>query len=277
MNEIKIRWRNIVVFCTLAYALFWIPFFGALGEQTKGEGGTWGTFFGVLGPFSPLLAAVLVRLMFREGFKDAQLGWRVKWHYWLLAILLPMFWNGVQDALQLAFGYAVIEWEHFLEGLYRVPINLFGGMIIFVGEEFGWRSYLLQKLRPLGRVKALFISGVIWSLWHTPLVTIPNANYGEQMSVTGSLLSLTIFVLAGFIFGWLYFESGSVWPCVLMHSYNNLVGLKLFSEAWRMETEPSLLTNALMALGPIFLVWLVIYLRKGYEEKSLPPDRLASA
>lgn len=269
MNESKIKWRNIIVFCILAYALFWIPFFGAMSkEQASGEGGIWGTIFGILGPFSPLIAALFVRLVFREGFKDAHLGLRVKWQYWLIALLLPFFWNGVQDGLQLMLGYAVMDWEHFLEGLYRVPINLFGGIFIFIGEEFGWRSYLLEKLRPLGRRKALLISGLIWSLWHTPLVAIPNPNYGEQINLAGTILALGIFVFAGFIFGWLYLESGSVWPCVLMHSYNNLVGLKLFSEAWQMKTEPSLMVNTLMAIVPIFIVWLILYFLKGYEENA---------
>ena len=161
-----------------------------------------------------------------------------------------------------------MNWAHFGEGLYRVPINLFGGIIIFIGEEFGWRSYLLEKLRPLGRRKSLLISGAIWSLWHIPLVVLPNVQYGEQMSLWGTILALGIFVFLGFIFGWLYLESGSVWPCVLMHSYNNLIGLKLFSEAWRMETEPSLLQNTLIAIVPIIIVWLILYLRKSFDETA---------
>lgn len=266
MVENRVKWRNIIVFCTLAYAIFWIPFFGTLSEgQQNGDGGVWKTVFGILGPFSPLIAAVLVRLAFREGFRDARLGFRVKWRYWALAILLPFFWNGVQDGLQLMFGYAAMDWSHIAEGLYRVPINLFGGMLIFIGEEFGWRSYLLERLRPLGRMRALLISGVIWSLWHVPLVSIPNANYGEQIDFSGTVLTLGVFVFAGFIFGWLYLESGSVWPCVLMHSYNNLVTLRLFTEAWQSKTEPSLSANALMALGPIVIVWVILYMRKGFH------------
>jgi membrane protease YdiL (CAAX protease family) len=274
MEKNKVSWRNVVAYCVLAYGLFWIPFFGTTySEQIAGEAGIWGVVFGVLGPFSPLLAALIVRLVIaREDFKDTHLGLKVKWQYWAIAIILPFFWNGVQDTLQLVFGFAVMNWDHFLEGLYRVPINLFGGVLIFIGEEFGWRSYLLEKLRPIGRWKALLISGVIWSFWHTPLVMIPNANYGEKLDLLGAISALSIFVLAGFIFGWLYLESGSVWPCVLMHSYNNLIGLKLFSEAWHMNTEPSLLQNTLMAIVPIFVVWLILYFRKGYEDD--PADSL---
>lgn len=126
-------------------------------------------------------------------------------------------------------------------------------------------------------MKALLFSGVIWSLWHTPLVTIPNASYGEQINLPGTILALGIFIFAGFIFGRLYLESGSVWRCLLMHSYNNLVGLKLFSEAWRMETEPSLLVYTLIAIVPIFVIWLILYLRKEFDQKAVLAANLSSA
>lgn len=271
MNSRSILWRHVIIFCVLAFALLWIPFLGmtlASGEGDKS--GIFGIAFGILGPYSPLIAAIVMRtIIAREGFRDAHLGVRgVPARYWLLALLLPFFWNGMQDALQVLLGFAELDWTELPSGLYRVPINLFGGLIIFIGEEFGWRSYLLEKLRPLGRWNALLLSGVVWSLWHTPLVIIPNTSYGQQMSVAGTVLALLIFALMGFIFGWLYLESKSVWPCVLMHSYNNLINLKLFSEAWTVKAEPTLLQNSLMAIGPMLLIWLILYCKRGFTGEA---------
>lgn len=266
-----VPWRHIIIYCALAYALLWIPFFGATVAGRGGsEPGAWSSVLGIMGPYSPLIAALIVRVLIsKEAFRDAHLGIRrTRWHFWLLAILLPFFWNGVQDALQVLFGFATVDWARTGGGLYRVPINLFGGLLIFVGEEFGWRSYLLEKLRPLERWKALMLSGVIWSLWHAPLVILPGDIYTRQVDLPGAGLALFIFVLMGFIFGWLYLESNSVWPCVLMHSYNNLIAMKLFREAWSVNTEPTLVQNGLMAIGPVLLVWLVLYWKGGFRSRS---------
>ncbi len=45
-------------------------------------------------------------------------------------------------------------------------LNLIGTF----GEEFGWTGYLLPSLLPLGRWRAVGIYGVIWGLWHAPII-----------------------------------------------------------------------------------------------------------
>ena len=274
MSGKGVVWRNVVVYCVLAYALLWIPFFGAtLAREGGNASNVWQRILGVMGPYSPLLAAVLTRTVIaREGFHDARLGVRAtRWHFWLIALLLPFLWNGVQDALQLLFGFAEMDWAKMGSGLYRVPINLFGGLAIFIGEEFGWRSYLLEKLRPLGRWNSFLLSGAIWSLWHAPLLIVPSSIYARQLDLPGAGVALLVFVLMWFIFGWPYVESNSVWPCVLMHSFNNLISLKLFHEAWSVKTEPTLLQNTLMAAGPIAVVWLVLYWRRSFGKENGRP------
>jgi len=268
-----VEWRKILLFCLLAFALFWIPFFGTVlsgggASASGGSGRFWPTLFGIIGPCSPLIAAVLMRVLIaREGFRDAHLGVRgVAARWWVLAVLFPFFWNGVQDAAQVGLGYMDVDWSQLWHGLYRLPINLLGGVLIFIGEEFGWRSYLVEKLRPLGRWNVLVVSGFVWAAWHLPMLLVPNATYGQQLNPVGAVYAFSIFMMMGFIFGWLYLRSGSVWPCVLMHSYNNLIGLELFREAVTVRLEPTLLQKSMVAFFPIAIVWVVLYAKRQFKD-----------
>lgn len=86
-------------------------------------------------------------------------------------------------------------------------LNPLQNLLLGFGEEFGWRGYFLQKLLPQGLVYALVVNGVVWGLWHTPLILMgqhfPGAPY----------LGVAVMVLAaiplGAIFTWLRLKSGS--------------------------------------------------------------------
>lgn len=53
-------------------------------------------------------------------------------------------------------------------------------MIPSLGEEIGWRGFLLPNLEPLGKRKAALLSGMIWALWHTPMIFILRFYYRNQ-------------------------------------------------------------------------------------------------
>ena len=52
--------------------------------------------------------------------------------------------------------------------------SLTGGLLVTMvftfGEEYGWTGFLLPALLPLGKARAVLIYGVIWGLWHAPLI-----------------------------------------------------------------------------------------------------------
>ena len=128
---------------------------------------------------------------------------------------LPMS-TGMLVALQLAI----------------LPSAALINLIPALGEELGWRGWLLPKLMPLGTLPALVISGVIWGLWHAPLILL-----GYNYPGTPGWLALTAMVamciLVGAIFGWLRLRSGTVWPAALAHAaFNGAAGsYLLFAKA----------------------------------------------
>ena len=84
----------------------------------------------------------------------------------------------------------------------------------------GW---LTPQLLPLGVVPTIIITGVIWGLWHTPVLLLGH-NY-PQLPGWQSVLFMVIFsTLIGGLFAWLAIRTNSVWPAALGHSTLNATG-----------------------------------------------------
>ena len=92
-------------------------------------------------------------------------------------------------------------------------------VIVAFGEEVGWRGWLLTSLRPLGTWRALLIVGVIWGLWHAPLILL-GYNFARP-DITGVAFMVGGCIMLGILFGWLRLRTGSVWPAVAAHAALN--------------------------------------------------------
>lgn len=106
------------------------------------------------------------------------------------------------------------------------------------GEELGWRGYLLPKLMPLGKAKAYLTIGVIWGLWHAPLVAV-GFNYPGYpiLGVIGMAAMTTAFgiylnelilrkrssILAGWTHGAFNGQALGIWR-ILFPNVNPLLG-----------------------------------------------------
>ena len=88
------------------------------------------------------------------------------------------------------------------------------------GEEVGWRGFLFPRLQELvGPVVAVVGTGVVWGLWHAPLILL-GYNYPSN-PVLGLLAMCVMTTLFGAVLGWLRQRSGSTWPAALAHGTLN--------------------------------------------------------
>ncbi len=108
--------------------------------------------------------------------------------------------------------------------LIGVATGAFLNLLPALGEELGWRGWLLPRLYRFGAVPALLVSGVIWGLWHAPLILL-GYNYPDAPRWLGLLAMVGMCVVVGMVFGWLRLRSASVWPAALAHgSFNAAAG-----------------------------------------------------
>jgi membrane protease YdiL (CAAX protease family) len=89
-----------------------------------------------------------------------------------------------------------------------------------LGEELGWRGYLAKELLPLGQPGAFLTTGVLWGLWHAPILIL-GYNYPTVPIVVAFIMMVCFCVLVGTLLGWLRLASGSVWPPAIAHGFLN--------------------------------------------------------
>jgi len=110
-----------------------------------------------------------------------------------------------------------------VSSLFLAPIV---NTVFALGEELGWRGFLLPRLLPLGQTNAMILTGVIWGVWHAPAV-VQGLNYPDH-PVLGMLMMLLFSTLFGIFLGWLYFKTKSPWAPAFAHgTLNALAGLPL--------------------------------------------------
>lgn len=198
--------------------------------------------------FGPAIANLLTRLITQEGRTNLKLQPhfdRGKWIFWLAAWFLP----GLLTLVGAAFFFLIFP-QYFdpklsmlteqlqaqgtqpminlwlvvaIQALQAMLIAPLLNAISTFGEEFGWRGYLQPKLMPLGSRKAILLTGLIWGIWHWPIILM-GYNFGADYwgaPFLGPLAMVWFTLTLSIIFGWLTIKTDTVWPAVIAHGALN--------------------------------------------------------
>ena len=156
--------------------------------------------------------------------------------------------------------------------LVSIPVGAFLNLIPALGEELGWRGWLLPKLLRLGTVPALLISGVIWGLWHAPLILL-GYNYVDAPGWLGLTMMTGMCILVGAVFAWLRIRSESVWPAALAHgAFNAAAGsYLLFAAAGeRVDTTQATILGWTGWIVPLIFVAVLLATKQFAPPKPAP-------
>ena len=130
------------------------------------------------------------------------------------------------------------------------------GLFAF-GEEYGWRGWLADELEPLGPIWANLITGVMWGLWHAPVILL-GYNYASYR-VPGALAMIGWGVAGSFLLWRMRQVTGTVLAAAITHgAFNGIAGIFLVVLA-----DPNRLVAAPMGavgIAAVALVALVLWL-----------------
>lgn len=91
------------------------------------------------------------------------------------------------------------------------------------GEEYGWRGWLMNELRPMGPVRANVLTGALWGLWHTPIIWL-GFNYAPY-NLIGPLFMVVLCVPFSFLLWRMREYEGSVLAACVGHgAFNGFAG-----------------------------------------------------
>ncbi|MBA8825147.1 hypothetical protein FHX42_002498 [Saccharopolyspora lacisalsi] len=216
--------RGVVGFVLIAYLPAWLM---TLPLWLSGRGLSWewapALLVGMM--FVPAVATFVVtrwispaRSTPREtGLTDPG-GIRKWWPHALLAWFGPPL--AAILALLVSYAFTLYDWTGFPVRDVLVDVVLLGwlGILPALGQEWGWRGYLVRALLPLGQPAAFLVSGVLWGLWYSPLLVL-GYNYPTVPVVASFIMMICYCTLVGTLLGWLRLATRSVWPAVIAQTF----------------------------------------------------------
>lgn len=168
-------------------------------------------------------------------------SWLVAWILPIVIVLMTIVVNSLfpdveikKDLTDLVPMDQVDEEQMGIVGMMMKPAfmtvitiisGLFAGATINAlyafGEEYGWRNYLVDALREKKFVFASIFIGVVWGIWHFPLILLGH-NY-PQHNVIGVFMMVICCVLLSFIETYFVLKAKSVYPAAIFHGTINAV------------------------------------------------------
>ena len=210
--------------------------------------------------FCPLAAVLLVQKVFLH--QPTGIGWKVQGRrrYWLTAWFGPAVftvlaavlyfavfpsrldlsgswlvtaYGGEMDAATLRSQLGVSSGSYILQtGLFAVTLAPAINMFFALGEEAGWRGYMMPRLKErFGLLNGRLLGGIVWGVWHWPIMLLTGYEYGTDY-LGAPVLGLVVWCVFCFalntLLDHLYEKTGCIWvPAIAHGAFNAIASLSV--------------------------------------------------
>lgn len=192
--------------------------------------------------FVPLIVAVVfsripaLKLMQSSGFLG---NMKLAPRYYLFGIFYPIVLVLVIAAINLTFGISSIQTSVLKDQskLIALLTTFIPALLSVLGEEAGWRGYLLPSLtEKYSKLLSSVITGIVWAIFHMPVLYFLSKAYDlTNPGVIVLVQAGTVFTIS-FAFAYIYFKSQSLVPVLLLHAIWNLFNPYVLGNLYRNES-----------------------------------------
>ena len=278
--EIKEAWKTIILFLILLSVLSSIPYYAILKLNPTS------IYVGAL-MISPALAAFITLKIKKRPISS--LPWSLKeLKYLKLSYITPILYVSIAYALIWLFGFGevinterITQWSDEL-GIAESNQTLVMIVMIFLlltvgviknlgstlGEEIGWRGFLIFELRKVMSFKSLaIVSGIIWAVWHFPVI---NLIYGRGENLLLHMGAFSIMIIGiSVILAYYTFKSNSLWPAALYHSVHNIYIQKICTPLTISNDKTTFWIDEYGLMIPIVTTIFAVYFWRKADKENL--------
>jgi len=207
------------------------------------------TIFAALYMFLPAICSIILQVIHKEKpFRNLGISFRFN-RWFIIAGIAPIVYSFAVLRINMLFPNTSFSatYEGLLSKLppeqmelaekqlsqfppvFFLLIQVFGAIIAGYtinalagfGEELGWRGYLLKSLSHKNFMTVSLIIGIVWGLWHFPLILIGH-NY-PQHPVIGVGMMVIFCILLTPMMIYIVMKSKSVITAAIFHGMNNAI------------------------------------------------------
>ena len=278
-----------------AFLLAWILQAAAIGSAWNGQILTFRRIIAV-SMFAPFAATLLAKIPLVDMGWNLRLRRKWKWFFvawfvfFVLAALGGAFYyllfpkaldlsgamlqvqlseTGMQQIGAQGMTIQTLMLVQLAQSLTYAP---FINALLALGEEVGWRGALYPRLKErLGTTKGRLIGGLIWGVWHWPIMILAGYNYGTNYwgaPVLGPLVFCVGCVAIGVLIDLLYEKTACIWIAALAHgAFNAATGIPMLflNPAYADRVTLGPIPISLISGLPMFLLAFILIGKSGRE------------
>ncbi len=196
--------------------------------------------------------------------------WNISGRWYLIALAITFLLTGIPVGIFALTGQFALSTIPITIVLFAFLVQL---LTSGLGEEPGWRGFLLPRLQArFEGEKYIWILGLIWGVWHFPIVIIQTLAMMQNVTIPQMVITL-LMSLAGqtmgtigmtYLYVWLYRKTNSLFLMIVFHALSNLFNTWL----------PTFLTNPQsVGILPALMPWVFVLIMQKMIGKDLASDK----